>query len=97
MNYTIAIEHLFPNCNINKDFLIVDDGSGAYIKEWNRMEAQPSEDELQKAYDDAVTKKASDRIAVSNKVQTLMDKLGLVEEDILLLAKVIRSKDIGDK
>lgn len=40
------IKTKYPNLIINKDFIIQDDGNGAYIKEWNNANPKPSIDEL---------------------------------------------------
>lgn len=53
MNIAQAIMHLFPQANLLQDFLVQDDsdGKGPYIAQWNLDAAQPTEEELQAAWE----------------------------------------------
>jgi len=77
--------------NFSEDVLLQDDGSGAYIKEWNLDIAQPTDEQLASYEDAANTTEANfqneeaDRQAkrASGK-QKLLD-LGLTEEEVKAL------------
>jgi hypothetical protein len=53
MNIAPAIIHLFPQANPMMDFVVRDDsdGNGAYIAQWNLEEPEPTEEELQAAWE----------------------------------------------
>jgi hypothetical protein len=53
MNIAQAIMHLFPQANHMNDFIVQDDsdGMGQWIAQWNLEEPQPTEEELQAAWD----------------------------------------------
>lgn len=54
MHIPTAIIHLFPGSDPETDFEVRDDsdGSGPYIATWNLPDPQPSETELQAAWDE---------------------------------------------
>lgn len=54
MNISQAIMHLYPQANPMTDFIVQDDsdGNGAYIAHWGLEEDQPTEEELQAAWDE---------------------------------------------
>ena len=54
MNIAQAIMHLFPQVNPMIDFIVQDDsdGEGPYIAHWGLEEPEPTEEELQAAWDD---------------------------------------------
>lgn len=54
MNIAQAIMHLFPQANPLMDFIVQDDsdGEGPYIAKWNLEEPEPTEEELQAAWDE---------------------------------------------
>ena len=54
MNIAQAIMHLFPQVNPMIDFIVQDDsdGEGTYIAHWGLEEPEPTEEELQAAWDD---------------------------------------------
>ncbi|MGQ5176911.1 XkdW family protein [Bacillus halotolerans] len=53
MNLALAVKYLFPNAVIGEDFVIRDDGDGRgqYIEIWNISDPQPSDQELQEAWE----------------------------------------------
>ncbi|MEC0264458.1 XkdW family protein [Paenibacillus anseongense] len=53
MNIPQAITHLFPQAVPFTDFIVQDDsdGNGPYIAQWNLEEPQPTEEELQAAWE----------------------------------------------
>lgn len=51
MNISLSIMKLFPSASPLMDFKVQDDGEGPYIKEWNLIDPQPTEQELQAAWD----------------------------------------------
>ena len=44
-----TIQHLFPGIDMQAECLVQDDGSGPYIKAWNRPEPQPTQAEIEAA------------------------------------------------
>ena len=52
MNISEAILHLFPNAEPIKDFLVMDNGAGQFIAQWNLSKAKPSNQELQAAWEE---------------------------------------------
>ena len=68
-----------------KDVKLQDDGDGAYIKEWNVAEAQPTEEQLNALESEATTlendiknKKVSDKESGKQKLKDL----GLTDDEI---------------
>ncbi len=59
-----AIKELFPQAETPRDFLLQDDGQGAYIKEWRVKDSsgnpipRPTRTELEAAYKSYLDKKA---------------------------------------
>lgn len=53
MNISKAIQHLYPDVDVMKDFEVWDnaDGNGPYIAVWNMEAPQPTGDELQAAWE----------------------------------------------
>lgn len=53
MNLALAVKYLFPDAIIGEDFIIRDDGDGRgqYIETWRISAPQPSEKELQEAWE----------------------------------------------
>lgn len=47
MNIAQTIMYLYPNAIPMQDFSVYDDGNGQYIKEWNLIQTQPTEAELE--------------------------------------------------
>lgn len=46
-----ALQQFLPNANPRTDYILQDDGEGVYIKEWNLPDPQPTEAELEAAWD----------------------------------------------
>ncbi|MFK7692848.1 XkdW family protein [Paenibacillus sp. HJGM_3] len=80
MNKAHAIMHLFPGTNpFSGDFEVRDDGDGIqYIHAWNINAPQPSEADLQAAWDDLQANPTTPPL-------TLEDKVTLLEASNLLL------------
>lgn len=51
MHLPTAIKQLYPNAISLVDFTVQDDGEGPYIAEWNLSNPQPTETELQSAWE----------------------------------------------
>jgi hypothetical protein len=53
MNIALSILHLYPDADSMRDFLVQDDsdGKGPYIAAWNLDAPQPTETELQAAWE----------------------------------------------
>jgi len=80
--------------NFLKDVLLQDDGSGAYIKEWNLDIAQPTDEQVASYEDAANTTEANFQNEEADKQakrasgkQKLID-LGLTEEEVKALIGV---------
>ena len=65
LNNKIKI-YLDREVNFFKDVILQDDGDGAYIKEWNVAEAQPTDEQLNALESEATTLE-NNAIAVSNR------------------------------
>ena len=50
MNIAITLQHLFPDSTPRVDWLVVDDGSGQRIAEWNLADPQPTSEQLNVAW-----------------------------------------------
>ena len=50
MNIAITLQYLFPDSIPRVDCLVVDDGSGQRIAEWNLVDPQPSSEQLNAAW-----------------------------------------------
>ena len=50
MNIAITLQHLFPDSTPRVDWLVVDDGSGPVIAEWNLPDTQPTQTQLNAAW-----------------------------------------------
>ncbi len=50
MDLVKAIQGLYPDLVFRRDYLVQDDGSGQYIKEWNNAYPLPTEEDLKRGY-----------------------------------------------
>ncbi|MFP3418083.1 XkdW family protein [Bacillus sp. SIMBA_154] len=50
MNKALAIMYLFPNSILGKDFSVRDDGDGQFIDTWLMKDPEPSDEELDAAW-----------------------------------------------
>ncbi|GGG06710.1 hypothetical protein GCM10010912_59210 [Paenibacillus albidus] len=91
MNIASAILHLFPGKSPLKDFEIRDDsdGKGPYIAEWNLEEPQPTEEELQAAWEAYLE-------AEANKPPELTEMEKLQKENALLKAQITAQSERSD-
>jgi hypothetical protein len=64
--YSKIIKYLDREVDFEKDVLLQDDGNGAYIKEWNVAEAQPTDDQLNALESEATTLE-NNAIVISNR------------------------------
>lgn len=57
MNIALAIKYMYPNAKTPQDFEVIDlnNGEPAFISEWNLSEPQPTEAELQAAWEQLQT------------------------------------------
>ena len=49
MSIVTAIEYLFRGIELDRDYVVRDDGTGPYISRWSRPEPQPTPEELEAA------------------------------------------------
>ncbi|MCY7780093.1 XkdW family protein [Bacillus haynesii] len=77
MNLALAVKYLFPNAVIGEDFVIRDDGDGRgqYIETWNLSDPQPSDKELQVAWENYLKNPVDVSPEMSHTEQQLL-KLG---------------------
>lgn len=52
MDLTATIKKIYPDTVENRDFVIMDNGEGPFIAEWNLVDPQPTEDQLAAAWND---------------------------------------------
>ncbi|WP_310549933.1 XkdW family protein [Paenibacillus glufosinatiresistens] len=93
MHLSSAIQHLYPKANPFRDFLVQDDtdGRGPYIAYWGLDAPQPTDEELQHAWDEY--QKSND---FSAKPESLEQRIQILEQQnasLLLLMSEIQ----GDK
>lgn len=50
MELGVLLAYKYPNLKAGKDYLVKDDGEGAFIAKWNAEEPQPTDEELQDAW-----------------------------------------------
>ena len=61
------IKYLDREVDFTKDVLLQDDGDGAYIKEWNVVEAQPTEEQLNALESEATTLENNNKVIATRK------------------------------
>lgn len=99
MNIALAIMYLFPEANPMIDFVVQDDsdGNGAYIAQWNLEEPQPTEEELQSAWDalqalplDPIPETDAEKIArLESEKAALDERVSATEDSIVTLMDTI--------
>ena len=71
MNIAITLQHLFPDSTPRVDWLVVDDGSGQRISEWNLADPQPTHEQLNAVW--AAANSANEWSLVREKRAILLD------------------------
>ena len=66
LSYKIKL-YLDREVNFTKDVILQDDGQGAYIKEWNVVEAQPTEEQLNALESEATTLESNNQVIQTRK------------------------------
>jgi len=46
MMLSAAIQYIYPAIDFRKDCILQDDGDGVYVREWNRPEPQPTQEQI---------------------------------------------------
>ena len=62
-------KYLDREVDFEKDVLLQDDGNGAYIKEWNVAEAQPTDEQLNALESEATTLENNTQIIANRKAE----------------------------
>jgi len=65
MKLANALKHLFPNADPLRDWIVQDDGTGAYIAAWHLPTPQPTPEQLQAASDAQESQEAQDAQAAA--------------------------------
>jgi len=82
MNISKGLNYLgFPNA----DFVLQDDGAGAYIRDWNSSEPKPTMADIEAAVDEWVLKYEVEQTAKQDRissVKTKLEAIGLTTEEI---------------
>ena len=77
---TLTIFYLFPGINFESECIVEDAGSGPYIAQWNRLEPQPTQAEIETAYPAAQS--AAVRAAIPSvsirQMHTALHRVGLL-------------------
>ena len=68
LSYKIR-KYLDREVDFEKDVLLQDDGNGAYIKEWNVAEAQPTDEQLNALESEATTLENNNQIIANRKAE----------------------------
>ena len=76
--------YLDREVDFDKDVLLQDDGQGAYIKEWNVAEAQPTEEQLNALESQATTLESNNQVDATRKTAygSWNDQLDEIYHDI---------------
>ena len=67
------------------DFVLQDDGAGAYIREWNSASAQPSEAEIESAHAEWQSEYDAEQVAKSDRIASAkakLEALGLTTDEV---------------
>lgn len=51
MDFVRSIEHIYPDIVVGDHYKLQDDGFGVYIAEWNYHKQQPTQEELEQAWE----------------------------------------------
>jgi hypothetical protein len=78
----VALEQLFPTANPETDWLIRNDGAGDYIAQWNRVEVQPTQAELDAAWVDYQLDQATRNNTLTNIRNTAQSAVGVALSDL---------------
>lgn len=54
MELGVLLAYQYPHLKVGKEYLVKDDGSGAFIAKWEASEPQPTDEELQIAWDEYI-------------------------------------------
>lgn len=76
--------YLYPDAQ-EDDWKLQDDGQGAYIKEWNRQEMQPTQQELNNVIDEEAqqVKDARKELQINNKIKAKLQAMDGIDKLIL--------------
>ena len=82
LSYKIKL-YLDREVDFRKDVLLQDDGQGAYIKEWNVAEVQPTEEQLDNLESQAETLENNNQVIATRKKEygTLAEQLEYIVEN----------------
>lgn len=90
MDLDRVMKKMFPDLNAGKDFLLQDDGQGAYIVEWKTEVTKPSFEELQATWSDL----ESQPVVIPKDRLTLIGEL-LVQKDIEIMELRLQNESLG--
>ena len=76
MNIAQVLQYLYPDADAMKDYIVQDDGEGAYIKKWNLAEPQPTQAELEAAWPDAQAEIGKEKRIIDTRLDEI-DKLSI--------------------
>lgn len=51
MNFYLALKHLHPDLEVDRDYTLRDDGEGVYIHSWNAERPKPTAQEVVDAWE----------------------------------------------
>jgi hypothetical protein len=99
MNISTALAKLFPSAVPDVDYVVQDDGDGAFIKAWSLPSPQPTEAELQAALDsiagEATQKQAAWDAAAAAFATLPLGKQALWEQIRARVAEFIQAGDFA--
>lgn len=90
MNISQVIVHLYPQAIPMKDFIVQDDsdGNGAYIAQWNLEADQPTQEQLQAAWEAIL------ELPLAPEPETDAEKIARLEaENAALIDRVTATED----
>ena len=97
MKLAITLKYMFPDAVPMVDFIVQDDGQGAYIKEWNLTDAQPTQTEIEDTWPATqiwLNKKEIKRqlLETDNDMPRILEDLMSVDFDLEQLPQAAKDK-----
>jgi hypothetical protein len=89
MNIAFAIMHLFPDAEPMKDFVVMDEGNGQFISEWNIDAPIPTEEELQKAWEEYLANRPEPQPTPEERIAHLEQENEQLKEQIELMQQAL--------
>lgn len=80
---------LFPNAKPMEDFLVMDEGEGQFIAEWHINAPIPTEEELEKAWEEYLANKSEPKPTPEEIIENLEQENEQLKEKIELIQQAL--------